>query len=131
MCHITVLQWVFQQDQKSFQSPREVWFIMSHLRSFQIKAFSKRMMRPWWSPSPGRDCNQMIIFPPVKLGDVLEQAFHCTPSYFRFVLRISRSCVLRISYFALFCASLWPDPWPLHEAWVLFWGSQLFWSDTP
>ena len=59
-------------------------------------------------PSPGRDCNQMIIFPPVKLGDVLEQAFYCTPSYFPllcalyfvfrallcFVFRISRSSVL-------------------------------------
>ena len=145
MCHITVLQWVFQQDHKRFQSLRKMWFTMSHLWIFQKKTFSERMMRPWWSPSPGRDCNQMIIFPPVKLGDVLEQAFYCTPSYFPlfcalyfifrallcFVFRISRSSVLCISYFALFCASLWPDPWPLHEAWVLFWGSQLFWSDTP
>ena len=28
-------------------------------------------------------------------------------------------------------AKHWPDPWPLHEAWALFWGAQLFWSDTP
>ena len=108
MCHITVLQWVFQQDHKRFQSLRKMWFTMSHLWFFQIKTFSERMMRPWWSPSPGRDCNQMIIFPPVKLGDVLEQAFYCTPSYFPllcalyfvfrplvcFVFRISRSSVL-------------------------------------
>ena len=107
MCHITVLQLVFQQDHKRFQSPREVCFTC-HLWSFQIKAFSERMMRPWWSSSPGRDCNQMIIFPPVKLGDVLEQAFYCTPSYFPLL------CASYFVFRALLCFTL---AWSLAFAW--------------
>ena len=108
MCHITVLQWVFQQDHKRFQSLRKMWFTMSHLWFFQIKTFSERMMRPWWSPSPGRDCNQMIIFPPVKLGDVLEQAFYCTPSYFALF------CASYFVFRALLCFTL---AWSLAFAW--------------
>ena len=129
----------------------------------------------------GWDCKQMIIFPPAKGGDMLEQCnvsfqiAKCVCLNCKMYLHCGALCVLHctsmhcdvhccVLHFVTFCSECyillhfavcvtlcnecytflhfavsvthcytlhWSDPWPLHEAWVLFWAAQLFWSDTP
>ena len=85
-------------------------------------------------------CN-MMIHPPVILPFT---SLHCNVRCSvlqSLLLRVCHTllrCVIHCNtllHFAV-CVTLcytlhWSDPWPLHEAWVLFWAAQLFWSDTP
>ena len=86
--------------------------------------------------SRGWDCKQMIIFPPVKGGDLLKHSSTLLKYKYKVIhmLRCNLMFFCGVHYILVtlaYTAKHWPDPWPLHEAWALFWGAQLFWSDTP
>ena len=97
--------------------------------------------RTRWSLPAG--CKQMIIFPPVK--EEMCTALCYLDKYSLNFRQIQFAIQTKTYWDRLHCVTCvtlcynllhfdtlhWSDPWPLHEAWVLFWAAQLFPSDTP